>query len=123
MYSLSLPIIDCYHEGLHDTGMDSLTEEEVADIWSRFDHDSSGSIHYDEFLKSLRPPLNANRWDADWNVARKLIHFDTLTPDATLYDLRLQLIEKAFAKMDVTGDGVVNINDLKKCYSVKGNQN
>ena len=41
--------------------MDSLTDEEVAEIWSRFDHDSSGSIVYDEFLKSLRPPLNNAR--------------------------------------------------------------
>ena len=33
--------------------------------------------------------------------------------------MRLNLIDKAYAKMDVTGDGVVNLEDLKKVYDVK----
>lgn len=32
---------------------------------------------------------------------------------------RLSLIDRAFAKMDVTGDGVVNLDDLRKVYNVK----
>lgn len=32
----------------------------------------------------------------------------------------MALIEDAFAVMDVADNGVVNLNDLKKCYSVKG---
>lgn len=42
--------------------MKELSDEEVAEIWSRFDHDGSGSINYEEFLKSLRPPLNNARY-------------------------------------------------------------
>lgn len=33
---------------------------------------------------------------------------------------RMTLIEDAFGVMDVADNGVVNLNDLKKCYSVKG---
>ena len=32
---------------------------------------------------------------------------------------RLDVIDKAFAKMDKTGDGVITIADLKNVYSVK----
>jgi len=31
---------------------------------------------------------------------------------------RLELIDKAFAKMDVTGDGVIAADDLKRSYDV-----
>jgi len=31
---------------------------------------------------------------------------------------RLDLIDKAFAKMDVTGDGVITADDLKRSYDV-----
>ena len=33
--------------------------------------------------------------------------------------MRLNLIDKAYAKMDVTGDGIVTLDDLKKVYNVK----
>lgn len=32
---------------------------------------------------------------------------------------RLDLIDRAFAKMDVTGDGVITVEDLKRSYDVK----
>jgi hypothetical protein len=56
-----------------------------------FDKDNSGSISFDEFLLALRPPMSRSR---------------------------LELIDKAFAKMDNTGDGVITIDDLKKFYDV-----
>lgn len=34
---------------------------------------------------------------------------------------RISIIEKAFEKMDRTGDGVITIHDLKNVYSVKEN--
>ena len=33
--------------------------------------------------------------------------------------MRTALVEKAFAKMDKTGDGVVTVEDLKHVYNVK----
>jgi len=32
---------------------------------------------------------------------------------------RLDLIDKAFIKMDVTGDGVITVEDLKRSYDVR----
>lgn len=34
-------------------------------------------------------------------------------------EMRKQLVDKAFAKLDKTGDGVVTIDDLKGVYNVK----
>lgn len=33
--------------------------------------------------------------------------------------MRLELVDKAFAKLDKTGDGVVTIDDLKGVYNVR----
>lgn len=48
-------------KGLYHTGYAILTDDEVANIWSRSDHDEDGNIIYEEFLKYLRPPLNNAR--------------------------------------------------------------
>lgn len=34
---------------------------------------------------------------------------------------RLNIIDKAFEKLDKTGDGVITVDDLKNVYSVKSN--
>lgn len=34
-------------------------------------------------------------------------------------NMRKQLIEKAFAKLDKSGDGIVTIEDLKGVYNIK----
>jgi Ca2+-binding EF-hand superfamily protein len=45
-----------------------------------FDTDGEGNIDYDEFLAQVRPPMNA---------------------------YRIELVKRAFTKMDKTGDGKV----------------
>lgn len=80
-----------FRNGLKDTGL-PLSDEDLSELFKIFDKDGSGNIHYDEFLVALRPPLN---------------------------EMRLSLIEKAFNKLDSSGDGVVTIEDLKHKYNVK----
>ncbi|KAK3742358.1 hypothetical protein QZH41_020501 [Actinostola sp. cb2023] len=65
---------------------------EVKSIFSAFDKDGSGTIDFDEFLISLRPPMSK---------ARKSV------------------IGLAFNKLDKTGDGQITIEDLKGVYNVK----
>jgi len=80
-----------FENGLADTGM-NLSKDDIEILFNTFDRDGSGTIHYDEFLRSIRPPLNNNR---------------------------LNVIDKAFAKLDKTGDGKVAMEDLKMAYNVQ----
>ncbi|OXA46942.1 calcyphosin-like protein [Folsomia candida] len=82
-----------FSEGMNDTGM-KMNAQEKKKLFDIFDRDQSGSISINEFLLTLRPPLNSNR--------RKMI-------------------ELAFRKLDKSGDGVVTIDDLKNVYSVRTN--
>jgi Ca2+-binding EF-hand superfamily protein len=76
--------------GVADYGL-NMSKSDLDDLFKCFDKDNSGSISFDEFLLALRPPMSRSR---------------------------LELIDKAFAKMDNTGDGVITIDDLKKFYDV-----
>lgn len=42
-----------FQKGLHDFGV-NLTDEEIKEVFKKFDKDSSGSIDFDEFLVTLR---------------------------------------------------------------------
>nr|ACH48219.1 EF-hand protein-like protein [Cyriopagopus schmidti] len=77
--------------GLQEYGAD-IQPSEVESLFKELDRDGSGSISFDEFLRAVRPPLSQDRLD---------------------------MIEKAFAKMDKTGDGVVNLQDLKGVYNAR----
>uniref|UniRef100_A0A1W7RAM7 EF-hand protein-like protein n=1 Tax=Hadrurus spadix TaxID=141984 RepID=A0A1W7RAM7_9SCOR len=76
-------------EGLQDYGL-SFTAEESAQLFREIDKDGSGTLHFDEFLRAIRPPMSKTRLD---------------------------LIDQAFAKMDKTGDGVITIEDLRGVYN------
>ncbi|KAK4475959.1 hypothetical protein MN116_001197 [Schistosoma mekongi] len=80
-----------FKKGCHDFGC-NLTPEEVDELFKRLDKDGSGTIVFDEFLRALRPPLSPSR---------------------------LAVIEKAFAKMDKTGDRKITVEDLRNVYQVK----
>jgi len=56
------------------------------------DKDKSGTIDFDEFIRQLRPPLN---------------------------NFRLDLINKAYAKLDKNHDGQITVDDLRGVYIVK----
>ncbi|XP_018645771.1 calcyphosine/tpp, putative [Schistosoma mansoni] len=80
-----------FSKGCKDFGVD-LSKEEVKEIFDEIDTDQSGFIDFDEFLISLRPPMSK---------------------------CRLDVLNKAFLKMDKTKDGAITIEDLKGVYNVK----
>jgi len=82
--------LDEFKYGFQDYGL-ILSNEEVQTLFMMFDKDGSGGISFDEFLVKIRGPMSK---------------------------ARMEIIKKAFAKMDATGDGVVTIEDLEKVYDV-----
>ncbi|XP_023226776.1 calcyphosin-like protein [Centruroides sculpturatus] len=82
-----------FKKGLMETGMgSSLSPEEIEELFKQFDCDGSGSLNYEEFIRSVRPRMSPQR---------------------------LALVEKAFAKLDKTGDGKITFEDLQGVYNVK----
>jgi len=79
--------------GLQDFGM-PLSATELEDLFRAFDVDGSGSISFNEFLLRLANPMNASR---------------------------VKLVDKAFQILDVTGDGVVTVEDVMEKYDVSLN--
>jgi len=82
-----------FTEGMADTGM-NLDTNGLKGLFNVFDRDKNGSISIDEFLLTVRPPMNNNR---------------------------KKLVMAAFKKLDRTGDGVITVDDLKTVYNVKTN--
>jgi len=76
---------------LQNSGL-AITEEEAHDIFHKFDAQHRGWVNIDEFMNAIRPPMSESR---------------------------KQIIEKAFDKMDKTGDGILTPKDLKRGYNVK----
>ncbi|CAM1297777.1 Uncharacterised protein g1932 [Pycnogonum litorale] len=70
-----------------------LKQAEMEELFNEFDCDESGSIDYDSFLLALRPPMSK---------------------------ARLEIIEKAFGKLDRSGDGIVTVEDISGVYNVTG---
>ena len=74
--------------GLRDAGL-RLTDTELSQLFAAFDTSGDGRVSFDEFLVALRGDLNARR--------RALVH-------------------AAYGKLDVTGDGVVTVEDVERLY-------
>jgi len=62
---------------------------QISSLFDYFDVDSNGTISYDEFLRSIRGPMN---------MARK------------------KMVAQAYKKLDKDGNGWVDINDLRGVY-------
>nr|ACZ26266.1 putative calcyphosin B [Mayetiola destructor] len=73
-----------FKKGISDNGFEC-TDEELEEMFERFDTDENGSISVTEFLAKLRPPMNQTR---------------------------LNTIGKCFRKLDKSGDGVITLDDL-----------
>ena len=56
-----------------------------------YDLDGDGSVSYDEFLSGLREPLN---------------------------ERRLNMVKKAFAMLDRTGNGSITVDEIAGIYDV-----
>jgi Ca2+-binding EF-hand superfamily protein len=76
--------------GLRENGH-SLTPSEFERIFKYFDKNNDGKISYDEFLRGIRGDLNA---------------------------FRKGFVMQAYAKLDRTGDGIVDMNDMLAIYDV-----
>jgi len=80
--------IEEFTQGMLTTGMVD-SEEDCRVLFHIFDMDRSGSVEYAEFLSMIRGRLNTRR---------------------------KAVVLEAYRKFDVTGDGVINIEDLKKAF-------
>jgi len=65
------------------------SDNEIVSLFHYFDYDKSGLIEYDEFLRTIRGPMNANR---------------------------KRIVKQAFDKIDKDKNGYVDINDIKDTY-------
>ena len=68
-----------------------MTPSEFERIFKYFDKNNDGRLSYDEFLRGVRGPMN---------------------------DFRIGFVKLAFEKLDKTGNGIVDINDLVNTYDV-----
>ena len=76
--------------GLKDFGI-HLQEGEAKALLAKFDRDGSGSVNFDEFIRTLRGDLS---------------------------ERRVACIKLAYNKLDVNGDGQVTLDDVAKLYDV-----
>lgn len=76
--------VDDFRWGLIDFGI-QISKDEAKQILDHFDRNKDGFVNFDEFLVAMRGPLS---------------------------QARLQWIRKAYAKLDVNGDGLVKLDDL-----------
>jgi Ca2+-binding EF-hand superfamily protein len=80
-----------FSKGVTEYGL-NYSKEEIKELFYEFDKDHSGAVDFDEFLEKLRPPMAK---------------------------CRIELILKAYARLDKNGDGKVTVHDLKGVYDVK----
>eukprot|EP01060_Flectonema_neradi_P038554 TRINITY_DN8132_c0_g1_i1.p1 TRINITY_DN8132_c0_g1~~TRINITY_DN8132_c0_g1_i1.p1 ORF type:complete len:551 (+),score=104.17 TRINITY_DN8132_c0_g1_i1:136-1788(+) len=70
----------------------ALSSRELDVIFAYFDEDGSGQISVTEFVRGVRGPMTNPR--------------------------RMEIVKMAYSKLDKTGDGVVNFEDMAKAYDV-----
>ena len=68
------------------------SDTEIKQLFAYFDYDRSNTVDYDEFLRTLRGPMNP---------ARK------------------KLVAQAFNKLDKDGNGWIDVNDIRGVYTAK----
>ena len=69
-----------------------ISSQELDVIFAYFDEDKSGQISVTEFVRGVRGPMTNPR--------------------------RVEIVQMAFKKLDKTGDGIVNFEDMAKAYDV-----
>ncbi|CAF4621044.1 unnamed protein product [Rotaria magnacalcarata] len=83
--------LDEFGKGVEEYGL-NFSKTEISELFRLIDVDQSGSVDYEEFLRKLRPAMN---------------------------NFRLDLIARAFAKLDKNHDGQITIEDLRGVYDVR----
>jgi Ca2+-binding EF-hand superfamily protein len=87
-HSLSLDKYE-FNKAMQDY-MLGFSEGEIARLFTFFDYDRSGLVEYDEFLRTVRGPMNPNR---------------------------KAIVAKAFSVLDKDKGGFVDINDIRGVYN------
>lgn len=64
----------------------NLSNKDLQDLFTALDRDRNGQIDFKEFMDLLTPPIN---------------------------EIRVRVINEAFDKLDVNGDGAIQLDDLK----------
>ncbi|XP_061709993.1 calcyphosin-like protein isoform X1 [Cydia pomonella] len=82
-----------FFTGIKNSGLD-LSHEDAEKLFAHFDTANRGTINVDEFIKQIRPPMN---------------------------DGRRAIVDRAFRKLDKSGDGVIATEDLRGIYSCAAN--
>ena len=82
---------DEFSKLIHDYRI-AVNDVEVKRLFAIFDTDKSGQISYDEFLRGVVGEMN---------------------------DTRKDLVKKAFVKLDKTGNGLVDLEDIRGTYNAK----
>ena len=77
-----------FRKGIRDFQID-INDKDIDGLFKAFDIDQSGSITYDEFIRVVVGPMN---------------------------QFRTQLVTKVFQKIDFSGDGTLDKEDLKSRY-------
>jgi len=77
-----------FRNGLGEFGID-ITPEDAQALMKRLDSNHDGSVDFQEFLRALKGDLNA---------------------------ARLDVIKRAYAKLDANGDGTVKLDDIAQLY-------
>ncbi|OMJ76623.1 hypothetical protein SteCoe_23966 [Stentor coeruleus] len=70
-----------------------ISNNEIQALFKYIDRNRSGAVDYDEFLRSVRGPMNG---------------------------FRKALVAKAFNKLDADNSEILDINDVKKFYNARG---
>eukprot|EP01065_Artemidia_motanka_P032700 TRINITY_DN39690_c0_g1_i1.p1 TRINITY_DN39690_c0_g1~~TRINITY_DN39690_c0_g1_i1.p1 ORF type:complete len:573 (+),score=206.27 TRINITY_DN39690_c0_g1_i1:70-1719(+) len=71
----------------------SVTARELDTIYAYFDQDGNGSVSVTEFVRGVRGPMSNPK--------------------------RVELVKLAYAKLDKTGDGIVNMQDVSMAYDAE----
>ena len=79
-----------FKRGLHQLGLNDLSEAEIRNLFNEFDTKKDGKIDFNEFSSALTRPSMA--------------------------PIRLKAINDAFRKLDVNNDGVLSIEDFKVVF-------
>jgi Ca2+-binding EF-hand superfamily protein len=76
-------------KAIHDYRID-MPESDLSFVFNAIDRSGDGYIDYEEFLRAVRGLMNA---------------------------FRKGLVNKAFAKLDADGSGVIDITDVRRFYN------
>ena len=81
-----------FSKAMRDFRVD-LSERELQLLFNYIDRNRSGEVDYEEFLRSVRGPMNP---------------------------FRVQLVNRAFDKLDADRSGLIDITDIRQFYNAKG---